>query len=165
MAEALLIAFSGGASGLLIAFFMVQAMSSIEVPGDIPIQLTFALDQRVLWFTLFVSMASALLFRPSTRASGDQIQPDYGSENRSLGSGAATVLRKKYARLRADCRIPGTDGGGDSDVPRIFLSLSHSPGFRTDHLLMMSFDTALAARKSILCPPGASPPAGAASAR
>jgi ABC-type antimicrobial peptide transport system permease subunit len=52
MAEALLIAFAGGAVGLLIAGSMVQVTSSIQVPGDIPIQLTFTLDQRVLWFSL-----------------------------------------------------------------------------------------------------------------
>src|SRR5205814_3698893 len=58
MAESLLIALAGGALGLLIAEFGISAFSIIQVPGEVPIQFTFELDERVLWFTAAVSMAS-----------------------------------------------------------------------------------------------------------
>jgi macrolide transport system ATP-binding/permease protein len=145
MAEALLIAFAGGAAGLLIAFSMVQTMSSIEVPGDIPIQLTFALDQRVLWFTLFVSLASALLFglAPALQATRSNLIT-------ALKTGASDQVRRRFfgRNTLVSVQIAGSLVllVAATQMSRGFsYLLSHSPGFRTDHLLMMSFDTALAA--------------------
>lgn len=62
MAESLLIALAGGALGLFIAEAALQVFYSFEVPGDIPIKLAFALDTRILVFTLLVSIVSAILF-------------------------------------------------------------------------------------------------------
>lgn len=144
MAEALLIAFAGGAAGLLIAFSMVEAMSSIEVPGDLPIQLTFALDQRVLWFTLFVSVSSALLFglAPAFQATRSNLVA-------SLKTGASDQARRRFfgRNTLVSVQIAGSLVllVAATQMSRGFsYLLSHSPGFRTDHLLMMSFDTALA---------------------
>jgi putative ABC transport system permease protein len=142
MAVALLIAFAGGA-GLLIALSMVQAMSSIEVPGDLPIQLTFALDQRVLWFTLFVSVSSALLFglAPAFHATRPNLIA-------SLKTGASDQARRRFfgRNTLVSVQIAGSLVllVAATQMYRGFsYLLSRSPGFRTDHLLMMSFDTAL----------------------
>jgi predicted permease len=143
MAEALLIALAGGAAGLLVAFSMVQAMSSIEVPGDIPIQLTFTLDQRVLLFTLLVSIASALLFGlvPAFQATRSNLVE-------ALKTGASDQARRRFfgRNTLVSVQIAGSLVllVAATQMSRGFAYLvSQSPGFRTDHLLMMSFDTAL----------------------
>jgi len=61
MMENLLIALAGGGLGLLIAQAMVEVLSNLEIVGDLPIKASFRLDGRVLAFTLFVSIASAIL--------------------------------------------------------------------------------------------------------
>ncbi len=62
MTESLIIAFVGGAAGLLITQAAVEAFSSIRLPGDLPIQFNFQIDYRVVAFTAVASMASAILF-------------------------------------------------------------------------------------------------------
>jgi predicted permease len=55
MVESLLIALAGGALGLLIAVFGVEVLSTIQIPSDIPIQLSFQLDGRVLAMTILAT--------------------------------------------------------------------------------------------------------------
>jgi putative ABC transport system permease protein len=62
MVESLLIALAGGALGLLIAVFGVEVLSTIQIPSDIPIQLSFQLDGRVLAMTILASFTCAMLF-------------------------------------------------------------------------------------------------------
>src|SRR5206468_8011657 len=62
MIENLLIALASGLLGLLVAALLVQAFSTLEAPGDVPIKLDFRLDARVLGFTLLVSVVSAMFF-------------------------------------------------------------------------------------------------------
>jgi predicted permease len=62
MTESLVVALSGGTLGLLIAGSSARFFQTMEVPGDAPIKLAFQLDERVLIFTLAVSIASAVLF-------------------------------------------------------------------------------------------------------
>jgi len=62
MVENLVIALAGGALGLILTEYTVAVFSTIQVPGDLPIQFTFQLDYRVLAFTLAASLLSAILF-------------------------------------------------------------------------------------------------------
>src|SRR5262245_20365834 len=54
MAESVVIAVAGGVLGLLIAAAALRVFSTVEVPGEVPISLSFQLDSRVLVFTLAV---------------------------------------------------------------------------------------------------------------
>src|SRR5262245_14745108 len=58
MIENVLIALASGLLGLLVAELFVQVFSTLEAPGDVPVQFNFRLDARVLIFTFMVSMAS-----------------------------------------------------------------------------------------------------------
>ena len=63
MSESLLIALLGGALGVALVTLFLKATSGVQViPGDIPLQLNFEVNGRVLWFTVAVSIASAVLF-------------------------------------------------------------------------------------------------------
>ncbi len=44
------------------ASVFVGIASSIDIPSDVPIQLSFHLDARALWFTALASVLSAVLF-------------------------------------------------------------------------------------------------------
>jgi hypothetical protein len=143
MTESLVIALAGAALGLLMAQFVVEAFSNAQIPSDIPIQLSFELDQRLLWFTIFVAGACAILFglAPALRATrtdlvpalkaGDSIQ----NRNHWFGRNALVTLQIAGSLVLL---VAATQ------LFRGFSYLvSHGPGFRTDHLIMMSFDPTL----------------------
>jgi hypothetical protein len=91
MTESLVIALAGGALGLLIARFGVDAVSTWQIPGDIPIQTTVQLDARALWFTLLVSLATAILFglAPALQSTGRDVAP-------TLKAGPSDQNRKRF---------------------------------------------------------------------
>jgi predicted permease len=143
MVESLLIALAGGAMGLLIALFGVEVLSTIQIPSDLPIQLSFKLDGRVLTMTLLVSFACAILFglMPALQSTKTDLIP-------TLKAGASDIARK---RLFGRSALVTLQVAGSLVLlvaaTQLFRGfsyvLSHSPGFRTDHLLTMTFDPAL----------------------
>jgi len=62
MLENLLLSLAGGAAGLIVAVGAVDFFNSLPIPTDIPISLTFQLDQRALLFTLAVAVFSTFFF-------------------------------------------------------------------------------------------------------
>jgi predicted permease len=143
MVESLLIALAGGALGLLIALFGVEVLSTIQIPSDIPIQVSFQLDGRVLAMTILVSFACAILFGliPALQSTKTDLVP-------SLKAGAADISRRRLFGRNALVTLEVAGAlvllVAATQLSRGFsYALSHSPGFRTDHLIMMSFDTAL----------------------
>ena len=143
MAENLIIALTGGALGLLVAQLGIGAISALPQAGDIPIQTTFGLDARALWFTLLVSLAMAILFglAPALRSTKSDLAP-------ALKSGPSEQNRKRFFGRNAlvTAQIAGSLVllVAASQLFRGFgYLLSHSPGFRIDHRLTMSFDPSL----------------------
>src|SRR4029077_17020706 len=115
----------------------------IQIPTDLPILFTFQLDRRALVFGLIVAVASALLFglAPAIQTSRvelasvmkgtDDVMGGRRSWGRSLlvtGQVAVSVVLLVIATF--------TYRGFRQE-------LSSGPGYRIDHLLMMSFDTSL----------------------
>jgi len=49
---------------------------------------------------------------------------------------------------RASVALAGADGGGGHVVPRLHIQVENGPGYRTDHLAMMSFDPASRVHRS-----------------
>jgi macrolide transport system ATP-binding/permease protein len=143
MAESLLIALTGGALGLLIAGFGADLLSTLQIPGDIPIQTTVQLDARVFWFTLLVSLATAILFGlvPALQSTRSDLAP-------VLKAGPSDQNRKRLLGRNAlvTVQIAGSVVllVAASQLFRGFsYLLSHNPGFRIDHRLTMSFDPTL----------------------
>ena len=143
MAESLLIAAAGGALGLVIAQLVVELAGTFQVPGDIPLQFSFQLDQRVLLFTVFVSVACAILFGliPALQSTKTDLVP-------ALKAGELTQGRKRL--LGRNALVVAQVAGSlvllvmATQLFRGFsYLLKHNPGFRTDHLIMASFDPAL----------------------
>jgi macrolide transport system ATP-binding/permease protein len=61
MAETVVLASLGGAVGVAVAVAAVRVFPTVDTPGDMPVTTIVEVDQRVLWLTLAVAMASALL--------------------------------------------------------------------------------------------------------
>ena len=144
MTESLLIAIAGAALGLLMAKFFVMAASRLEVPTDIPLDLSFQLDMRALLFTAAVSVTSALLFglAPALESLRTDLIPSLKSSEgdnarrRWLGRGALVVVQVSGSLVLLVLAAQSYNG--------LSHEMLRNLGFRTDHLLMMSFDTSLA---------------------
>ena len=143
MTESLLIALLGAVAGLGVAYAGIRLFQQIQLPTDLPVSLTFQLDRRVLLYSLGVAALSALLFglAPAIRASRADLSMVI------KGADATTGQRRRWGRSVLVV--------GQVAVSVVLLvlaafmyrgfreQLGSGPGYRTDHLLMMSFDPGL----------------------
>lgn len=144
LAESLTIAIAGGAAGLLIAEYAVKAFSTIQIPGDLPLQFTFRLDYRVTIFTLLASVASAVFFGlvPALQSTKADLVT-------ALKSGESDDPRKRFFGRRAlvVVQIAGSLVLlvlGAEIYHSIKTSVRGNPGFQIDHRLTMRFAPASA---------------------
>ena len=143
MAESLVIALTGGALGLAIAQFGVDAFSKLPQAGDIPINTNVQLDTRALLFTLLVSIATAILFGlvPALQCSRSDLVP-------ALKAGPSDLIRKRLfgRNVLVTVQVAGAVVllVAATQLFRGFgYLLSHSPGFQINHRLSMSLDPML----------------------
>jgi putative ABC transport system permease protein len=97
LVESLTLALIGGLGGLLVAYWGVRALTALN-PGDIPRLHSASLDWTVVWFTLGVSLLTAILFglAPAIRTSKvDLIQSlkEGGAGGPSRGFGLLRQMR------------------------------------------------------------------------
>ncbi len=62
LTESLLLSMAAGAIGLVLAFWMVRALTTIKLPVDLPLALDLPIDLRVLTFNVVLSLATGVLF-------------------------------------------------------------------------------------------------------
>ncbi len=143
LTESLLIAIAGGVLGLAVGYGGIRLFQLVQIPTDLPIALTFQLDRRALLFSLGVAVLSAILFglAPAIQTSRTDLAA-------VMKTGEAMVGRRR--RWGRSLLV-----GGQVAVAVVLLVLatfmyrgfqeqmSSGPGYRTDHLLMMSFDPSL----------------------
>jgi macrolide transport system ATP-binding/permease protein len=145
LVESLLLAVGGGALGLLIASAVISMLQRVQVPTDVPLKLAFDLDDRVLIVGLIVATISAV---------GSSLVPAWRSTRTDLVSnlksqGAADPRRSRlWGRNVLVC--------GQVALSLVLVTIAvflfrayqseygRGPGFRTDHVLLMSFDPNLA---------------------
>lgn len=148
MAESLAIALIGGALGLLIVQFSVPlfALIQIQAPGDAPSNAVVQLDHRVLWFTILISVASAVLFglAPALRSTKTDLlralkAGTSGIEGRSsrLFGRSALVIAQIAGCLVVIAAAAQMFAGTTAMLRR-------GTGYRVNHVLMMRFDPSFA---------------------
>jgi predicted permease len=148
LTESLVIALLGAAAGLLVAEAGVGLFSQLRIPTDIPVIVDLRIDPRVLLFSTFMALGSAVVFglAPALQSTHPDLVP-------ALKSGRADG-GKRYRFLGRNALVVAQVAG--SLVLLIFASqayrgakilLSSPLGFRTDHLLLATLDPSLARYK------------------
>jgi len=143
MTESLVIAFAGGALGLAVVAFFLTTAPSFEIPGDIPVRLSFHLNARLIWFTLALSTASALLFglAPAFQAAKADLVPSLKSSEgdrarkRFFGRGALVAIQVAGSLVLLVAATQLLRG--------ISRTISADPGFRRDGILLANFDPSM----------------------
>src|SRR5262249_52727470 len=139
-----LLAIAGGVLGLGVGYAGMMLFRQIQLPTDLPIMLAFQMDRRALTFSLAVALSSALLFGlvPAIQATRADL-----TAVMKAGDTVAPGRRRRWGRALLVC--------GQVAVSFVLLAvamfmyrgfsraLASGPGYRTDHLMMMSFDPTL----------------------
>ena len=143
--ESLLLALLGGFVGIAFAYGGIRFLQTIRIPSDIPVVISPQLDHRVLLFSLFSAIASALIFGlvPALQTSKSDLvpalksaEPGTGARRRLLGRNVLVIGQVALSMILLIATGMLMDGF------RKILVLN--PGFRTDHLLTIELDTSLA---------------------
>jgi predicted permease len=145
LAESLLIAAGGSAAGLLVGYGVIAVLQQLQIPTDVPLKLTFSLDQRV--FVVGVAVAALSALASSLVPAWQATRVDLVS---SLKSQAVADPRR--ARLWGrNVLVAGQVAFSLMLLTvAVFLyrgfeaELGHGPGFRTDRILTMAFQPELA---------------------
>ena len=142
--ENLLLALGGAVLGLGVALAGMRLFASIPIRSDLPISFDVSLDDRVLLFTVLVVLTSTFLFG---------LAPAWRSSRADLGSGLKT--RETAATAKGGLWGRNVLVSAQIAVSLVLLIVSaviftgfrrqlmQGPGFRTDHLYLMSFDSQL----------------------
>jgi putative ABC transport system permease protein len=144
MTESLLVALAGGALGIAVGYGGVMVFRQIQLPTDLPVALTFQLDRRAMTFSLIIAGLSAILFglAPAIQTSRTDLA--------IIMKGGETMAgrRRRWGRSLLV--------GGQVATSVVLLVMATfmyrgfreqvktGPGYRTDHLLLMSLDPSLA---------------------
>jgi predicted permease len=144
LTESLLTALAGLVVGLGVGYAGMSLFRQIELPTDLPIALTLRMDRRALLFSLAASIVSALLcgLLPAIQATRADL-----TAVMKAGDAVAPSRRRRWGRALLV--------GGQVAISVVLLAvalfmyrgfrsqLDSGPGYRTDHLLMMSLDASL----------------------
>jgi predicted permease len=141
--ENLLIATIGSLLGLWVDYAAVKLFSRIQIPADVPIAIRFEVNDRALLVSLGLAIVSAVMFglAPAIRAARTDFVTGM-KESDAIRSGRRRIGRSLLVGSQVALSVVLL-------VVAVFISrgfarqLSAGPGFRTDHLVMMSMDPTL----------------------
>ncbi|MGA2185237.1 MAG: ABC transporter permease [Bryobacteraceae bacterium] len=145
LTESLLIALGGALLGLPMASGGLAFLGTFQVASDLPIVLSVSMDHRVLLFAMAVSLLSVLLFglTPALQTTRTDLVP-------ALKASASDQAGKRRRLVGRNLLVVGQVAVSlvllvvASMLYRGFQRyLTGGPGYRTDHLLLMSFDPTL----------------------
>jgi predicted permease len=142
--ESLILSLIGGALGLVFAYGGIRFLQRVEVPTDLPIVISVQLDHRVLLFSLIAAVVSALFFGlvPALQSTKTDLVPALKATDRGVTTRRRTIGRNILVGGQvALSMVLLVAAGMLLDATRKSIALN--PGFRTDHLMTMEFDTAL----------------------
>ena len=94
LTESMLLAFAGGALGLLLALWGIDLLRAAE-PGSIPRMAELSLDRRVLVFTLSISALTGIIFglAPALQITRDGLHKKLKESSKTTSEGRAGKIR------------------------------------------------------------------------
>ena len=144
LTESLVLALFGGTLGLGLAYLGIRFLKGLPIPTDLPVVIGVQLDQRVLLASLLAAVASALIFgiAPAWQALKTDLIAGLRSaglassaKHRTIGRNALVIAQVAFSMVLLVASGMILDG--------FRKALVMNPGYRTDHLMMMEFDTRL----------------------
>ena len=145
LTESLLLALGGAGAGLALAYGTILLFRQIEIPTDLPAAITFELDRRVLAVTLSVAIASALLssLLPAWRATRGDLAATLKDASGSMPRRSRLLTR--HGLVCGQVALSLVLVTVSLWMYRgITLMMLNGPGYRTENLLMVNLDPALA---------------------
>jgi predicted permease len=140
LTESVLLATTGGAIGLGLAYWLVGALTSLKPPIDIPLTTELHIDYRVLLFTAAVSVLTGVLFGllPALQATRPDLVPALKDET-SIGGYRRSWLRNGLVVFQVSLSLLLLICAG-----LVLRGLQRAqflnPGFVPQHAVEMSFD-------------------------
>ena len=145
LVESLLIAAGGGAVGLLLGNAVIVMLQQLQLPTDVPLKLAFEMNTRVLTVGLVVATLSTVIASlvPSWKSARTDLVSNLKSQTTADARGT-----RLWGRNVLVC--------GQVALSLVLLTVAvflyraynseygRGPGFRTDHVLLMSFQPDLA---------------------
>ncbi len=113
LTESLMLAFCGGALGLLPASWLVNLASTFKVPPNIPLALEIHIDYRVFVFTFLLSIGTGVLFGllPALQATKTDLVPALKDEP-SFGGHRGSLLKSSLIVFQIALSLILLVGGG-----------------------------------------------------
>ncbi len=138
LTESVLLAVLGTAAGLLLGSWAIGLLSSIRLPADVPMLIVARMDTRVFIYSLGAMAAAVLMFglAPALRAT----RVDLASSTKQSGGGKTP--RNWLITIQAALSML-TLVSAALFVKNFYLSTQASPGFRTENVLLMTFDPSM----------------------
>jgi predicted permease len=143
LTESVLLAFAGGAVGVLLAVWILKMLLALKPPIDFPLALDVSVDWRVLLFSLAVSAAAGVIFgfAPALQATRPNLVGAL-KDTAAQGGSVKTKLRSVLVVAQISISLIVLISAGL--VVRTLQQLqTMSPGFETRNALTMSFDLGL----------------------
>jgi putative ABC transport system permease protein len=144
MTESLILALAGGAASLPFAQAGTAFLRQFRIPSDLPFVLDIRLNERVLLFSLAITVLTAVLFglAPAVQASATNLVPSLKSGDAEISGRQRLWGRKTLVIAQVSLSLVLMVMATVLFRAFHFLNVQ-GPGFRTDNLLMMSFNPRL----------------------
>ncbi|HEV8431376.1 MAG TPA: ABC transporter permease [Pyrinomonadaceae bacterium] len=143
LTESILLSFTGGIAGLLLALWIIKVLLALKPPIDFPLALDVGVDWRVLMFSLTVSVAAGAIFglAPALQATRPSLLRAL-KDTAAQGGAVKTRLRSVLVVAQISISLVVLIAAGL--VVRTLQQLqTMNPGFETQNGLTMSFDLGL----------------------
>ncbi|HEV2836015.1 MAG TPA: ABC transporter permease [Pyrinomonadaceae bacterium] len=143
LTESVLLSIIGGVAGVMLAFWMIDALLAFKPPIDFPLAMDVGIDWRVLLFSLLISVAAGAVFglAPALQATRPGLSQAL-RETSAQGGASRTRLRSVLVVAQIAISLVVLIAAGL--VVRTLQQLqTMNPGFDPQNALTMSFDLGL----------------------
>jgi len=143
LTESALLSSAGGALGLLLALWLVEAMMAFKPPIEIPLPTELHIDGRVLLFTLIISALAGVIFGllPALQSTKPDLVPALKDEASLIGY-RSSRLRNGLVVLQVSLSLVLLICAGLA-LRGLQRAQMLNPGFTPQQSLEMSFDLSL----------------------
>ncbi len=142
--ESLALALLGGLFGIVFAYGGIRFLQRIQIPTDLPVVIDVQLNDRVLLCSFVAALLSALFFglAPALQSIRTELVPALKTATEGFAARRRTIGRNVLVAGQVALSMALLVAAGML-IDAFRKTLTLDPGFRTDHLMMMEFDTSL----------------------